>query len=372
VACCAAIVTAVAVGACGGGVPSGVVAKVGSATVLVKEIPHWMTVANNTGFVGTDTAPTPIPVPPDYTQCIAIHDATTSKSAAIVAAAKSACAASYQALQKTVVEFLVQGIWIQGEAVDRGVHVTDAQVVKNFDTERKSEFPTTAKFNTFLAEAGETVADLEWRTRLNLLQAAIVNKIKAVADKVTPAQIAAFYKAHIAEFSQPERRDLELVLVSTAATAAKVESLLAGGASYATVAKQYSIDPTTKDKGGVADGVEPNEETPEFNAQIFKAPIGVLQSPVRTAFGYYVFTVTKSLPASVESLTAATASIKSSLSATRLQAAEQALQTGFVAKWKKRTQCASAYLDPMICENAPTASTGASGTTAAAGATSAG
>jgi foldase protein PrsA len=373
VACCAAIVTAVAVGACGGGVPSDAVATVGSASVLQKQVAHWLTVANDASFVGTDTAPTPIPVPPAYTACIAAHGASTSSTPALVAAAKTACDTSYHTLLKTVIEFLVQAIWIQGEAVDRGVHVTNAAVVKNFDSERKAQFPTTAKFNTFLAESGETVADLQWRIRLNLLQTAIVNKIKAQADKVTSAQIAAFYKAHRSEFSEPERRNLELVLVSSAATAAKVESLLAGGASYATVAKQYSIDPTTKDKGGVTDGVEPNEETPEFNVKIFKAPVGVLQSPVRTAFGYYVFTVTKSLPASVESLAAATTAIKSSISSTRLQAAEQSLETGFVAKWKKRTQCASADLDSTVCENAPTAATGASGTTAAAtGATSAG
>jgi foldase protein PrsA len=369
VACCAALVTAVAVGACGGGASSNTVATVGSASVQQKQVAHWMTVANNASFVGTGTAPTPIPVPPSYTACVAEHGVGTSSTAAVASAAKTACDTTYHTLLSTVVTFLVQSIWIQGEAVDRGVHVTTSQVIKNFDSERKSQFPTAKKFNTFLAESGETVNDLEWRIRLNLLQTAIVNKIKAQADKVTAAQIAAFYKAHRSEFSAPERRNLELVLVSSAATAAKVESLLAGGASYATVAKQYSIDPTTKDKGGVADGVEPNEETPEFNAKIFKAPVGVLQSPVRTAFGYYVFTVTKSTPPSVETLAAATTAIKTSISATRLQTADQALQTGFVAKWKKRTHCGSAYLNSTVCENAPATSTGASGTTAATGAT---
>jgi foldase protein PrsA len=372
VACCAAIVTAVAVGGCGGGASSNAVATVGSASVQKNQVAHWMTVANNSSFIGTGTAPTPIPVPPSYTACITAHGAGSSSTTTVVAAAEAACATSYNTLLSTVVEFLVQAIWIQGEAVDRGVHVTTAQVVKNFNSERKKEFPTAAKFNTFLAESGETVTDLQWRIRLNLLQTAIVNKIKAQADKVTTAQIAAFYKAHRSEFSAPERRNLELVLVSSAATAAKVEALLAGGASYATVAKTYSIDPTTKDKGGVTDGVEPNEETPEFNVKIFKAPVGVLQSPVRTAFGYYVFTVTKSIPPSVETLAAATAAIKSSISATRLQTAEQALQTGFLAKWKKRTHCGRAYLFSTVCENAPVASTGASGTTAPAGATSAG
>jgi foldase protein PrsA len=369
VACCAALVTAVAVGACGSGVPSNAAVTVGNAKVLKVQVAHWLTVAQDTNYVGTNTAPPPVPLPPDYTACVA----SMRKGAApgvTNATLKADCRGSYNSLIQTVVQFLVEGIWIQGEAYDRDVHVTNAQVVKAFNTERAQEFPTTAKFNTFLAEAGTTVPDLEWRIRLALLQQAIVNKIKAQTAAVTSAQIAAFYNSHLPEFTQPERRNVEFVLVASAATAATVKSLLAGGASYATVAKRYSIDPTTKDSGGVTDGVEAGEETPLFSAAIFKASTGVLGGPVKTPFGYYVFTVTKSTPGHSESLASERSSIKSQVASAADQKALTQLQDTFVPKWKKRTQCATGYVVLAICANAaPAKSTGATGEGATSGAT---
>ncbi len=367
-ACCAAIVTAVAVGACGSSVPSNAVATVGNAKVLQAAFDHWLTIANNSNYVGTGTTPPPIPLPPDYTACVAASRASAivAKGKPTTAALKTACAASFSELMPTVIEFLVQDYWVQGEAIDRGVHVSNASVLKTYNTEVKQEFPTKAKFTTFLAESGETVADLKWRALEYLLEAQIVDKVKADAAKVTTAQIATFYKDHASEFSEPARRNIEFVLVAKAGTAATVKSLLAGGASYATVAKKYSIDPTTKNTGGVTNGVVAGEETPLFSTAIFKASTGVLSGPVKTAFGYYVFTVTKAIPASVVSLAAASAGIKSELVSAHQQTALSSLETNFTKKWRARTRCASGYLVSLVCTNAPAAaSTGSSGATSA-------
>jgi foldase protein PrsA len=372
VACCAAIVTAVAVGACGSSVPSNAVATVGNAKVLTTAFDHWLTIANNSNYVGTGTTPPPIPLPPDYTACIAASRASAivAKGTPTTTALRKACAATFAGLMPTVVEFLVQDYWVQGEAIDRHVHVSNASVLKTYNSEVKQEFPTTAKFDTFLAESGETVADLKWRALEYLLEGGIVAKVKAGAAKVTAAQIATFYKSHASEFSEPARRNIEFVLVAKAGTAATVKSLLSGGASYATVAKKYSIDPTTKNKGGVTDGVVQGEETPLFSTAIFKARVGVLTGPVKTAFGYYVFTVTKAIPGSVVSLAAATAGIKSELKTAHQTTALNSLQANFTKKWRARTRCASGYLVSLVCTNAPAAaSTGSSGTTSASGAT---
>jgi foldase protein PrsA len=365
VACFAAIATAVGVGACGGtSVPSGDIAVVGNAKVTNAQFVHWLTVANNSAYVNTGDTPPAAPLPPNFTACIAserLRNATGTATSAL----KKICASDYTSeLEPAVVGILVEGIWFQGEAVDRHIHITTAAIDKAWNTEREQEFPTTAKLDTFLAESGYTVKDLEWVELLNLLQTAIVNKVEAGAKKVSNAQIAAYYKAHVAEFTQPERRDIELVLVSSAATAAKVKSLLAGGASFASVAKQYSIDPTTKNNGGVEDGVEQGEETAAFNDAIFASPVGMLEGPVKTAFGYYVFKVTKSLAKSVQSLTAESSAIKSQIAETRENNAIDSLRTSFAKKWRARTTCGSDYLVSTVCGNAPAAaSTGSSGTT---------
>ncbi|HUB76181.1 MAG TPA: peptidyl-prolyl cis-trans isomerase, partial [Solirubrobacteraceae bacterium] len=258
----------------------------------------------------------------------------------------------------------IEGIWFQGEAHDRHIKITQAQIEKAYETERKADFPTKTKLDDFLSESGYTIADLKWVSLLNLIEQAIVKQADKKADHVTTSQIDRYYHAHITQYTQPERRNVEFVLAKTAATAASVKAKLAGGATFAAMAKQYSIDPTTKDNGGVEDGVEQGEETPAFSSAIFAAPTGKVEGPIKTAFGYYVFEVTAALPKSVETLKAASPSIKVELQSLAQNKAIDKLRTSFTAKWKARTTCASAYLDSNVCGNAPVAaSTGASGTT---------
>lgn len=366
VAFCAAIATAVGVGACGGSsVPSNAIAVVGNARVTDAQFAHWMSVANNQPYVNTGDTPTAVPIPPNFTACIASE--RLRDPSGTTASFKTQCETTYAQLNQAVTALLIEGIWFQGEAYDRHVKITQSAINKAWETERKADFATSAKLNTFLAESGYTVADLKWIAMLNLMQQAIVAKVQKGAGAVTAAQVASYYKAHIAQYSQPARRNIELVLVASASTEAKVKALIAGGASFAAVAKQYSIDPTTKSTGGVLAGVQQGEETPILNAALFKAPVGTLETTAKTPFGYYVFKVTGSTPASVESLKEAQAAIKLQLVQQAQTAAVDKLRTSFVAKWKGRTTCASGHLVSQVCGNAPTASTGSSGVSGSSG-----
>jgi foldase protein PrsA len=369
VAIVAAIATAVGVGACGTSVPSNAVAVVGSFAISKTSFNHWLTVFDDIRYVGTGETPPPVPVPPDYTTCISATRAEYTKGAKPPATSvlKSGCASSYTQLTQSVMALLVEDAWVQGEAYDKHVHVTQAAINKEWTGfEKQITASTKLSINTYLAESAATEPDLKWYLRDELDQEAITKKVDAALSKVTEAQIASYYHAHIAQYTQPARRNIELVLASNAAIAAKAKSLLAGGESFKTVASKYSIDPTTKDAGGVEDGVEQGEETPPLNAAIFKDPIGTLEGPLKTAFGYYVFKVIDATPLSVESLKAAATTIKAELISTRDSAALTKLQTTFTKSWRARTTCASAYMDATVCANAPTTgSSGASGTSGA-------
>lgn len=366
VACIAAIATAVGVGACGSGtsVPSRDVAVVGNAKVSLAAFKHWSLVANDSQYVSTGETPVAVPVPPAYTACIASEAQREPKSTP-KSTLKNTCESSFKTqLMPAAIGLLVEAIWFQGEAADRHIKIKQSAVVKAWNTQKAQEFPTTKKLDDFLSESGYTIPDLEYIERLNLLQEAIVKQVEAKVGKASAAQIAAYYRKNIAQYSQPARRNIELVLAKSAATAATVKSLLSGGASFATVAKKYSIDPTTKANGGVEDGVEQGEETPAFSAAIFAAPIGKLEGPVKTAFGYYVFKVTTALAKTVEPLKTVSAAIKQQLVQAKNTAAVNSLRTSFTKKWKARTTCATGYLDSTVCGNAPaTASTGSSGAT---------
>ena len=83
---------------------------------------------------------------------------------------------------------------------------------------------------------------------------------------------------------------------------------------------------------------------------------------MKTAFGYYVFTVDSITQSSVPSLAAETATIRSLITQQQVAKAESALQTGLTKKWSPRTSCRSGYV-VSLCSNAPTTSTAATGAT---------
>jgi len=180
------------------------VAVIGSAVISRAAFEHWVTVANDAGQTTTGKLAPAVPVPPDYTGCIASLRAQPAHSGASGAALKKLCAGSYRALVREVMNFLIQAIWIEGEANARGLSVTEAQVNASFASQRRSSKPplnTAAELNAFLAKSGQTKRDLKWRTRLSLLANAIQREVAAAAGQVSAASIKAYYAAHPSEFA---------------------------------------------------------------------------------------------------------------------------------------------------------------------------
>jgi foldase protein PrsA len=356
---CAAIATAVVLGACGSDIPGNAVVQIGDASITTAALDHWLVVANDANQASTGAVAPPLPLPPDFKACVA------KQVGAPATTAKALCAQSYQALLTQILPFLIQTIWIQGEAADRGVKVSDAKLNTSFAQARKASNPplaTTAELNGFLAKSGETLDDLRWYLYVKLLYAQVELKVQKQASNVTSAQIAAYYKKNLAQLTTPATRNLHLVETTTQASAATVKSLLASGSSYATVAPKYSIDPTTKGAGGRMLGVSPTELNAQLSAAVFAAKQGVLSGPVKTAFGYYVFTVDSTTPSSVPTLKKASTNIKALISQQQVVKAENALQALFTTKWKGRTNCRAGYV-VSACSNAPTTSTAATGAT---------
>ncbi|MGZ5346412.1 MAG: peptidylprolyl isomerase, partial [Solirubrobacterales bacterium] len=79
---------------------------------------------------------------------------------------------------------------------------------------------------------------------------------------------------------------------------------------------------------------------------------GQVTGPIKTQFGYLVFEVTKSTPASQQTLAQATPKIRQQLSTQGQQKALQTFVKDFEKKWKDRTDCRKGYVVD-VCKNAP-------------------
>jgi foldase protein PrsA len=338
-----------------GGVPGDAVATVDGTSISKSDFDHWMTVAAKSGGQSGAAAPKP----PSFADCIKQKRKTTPAPAkgqpkVTDAQLKTQCKQEYNSLRDQVMQLLVSFEWIEGEAKAKGIKVSDKEVKASFDKQKKQAFPKAADFDKFLKDSGQTEGDILKRVRLDTLSNKIRDKVTKGKDKVTDAQIAAFYNKNKARFAQPERRDLRIVLTKDKAKAEKAKKAIESGQSFKSVAKKYSIDQASKAQGGKLPAVAKGQQEKALDTAIFAADKGKLVGPVKTQFGYYVFEVTKINKATQQSLDQAKATIKQTLASQNQQKSLDSFVKSFRKRWKAKTDCRDAYAT-QDCKNAPKA-----------------
>jgi foldase protein PrsA len=350
-ALCAFFVLTFVLSACGSdSVPGNSVASVDGSSITKSDFDRWMRIAaiSTQSQQGGNAASVAVPAPPAYTACIANKRKTAPKPAKgqrapTTAQLKTQCKQEYEGLRDQVLQFLINYKWVSGEAGDRDVKVSDAEVNKEIATTRKQSFPKDADFQKFLKDSGLTLQDIRFQVRLNQLQNKLRDKISKDTGKVDSAAIGAYYKKNRARFAQPERRDLRVVLTKQKGRADAAKAALQSGQSWKAVAKEYSIDQASKAQGGTLLGVAKGQQEQSLDRAVFAAKKGNLVGPVKTQFGYYVFQVQKVTAPSQQSLKEATPAIRQLLTAQNAQKAEQQFGKDFKKKWKSKTKCKTGF-----------------------------
>jgi foldase protein PrsA len=326
-----------------GGIPSNAVVQVNGNPITKATFAHWMAVAAASTAASSGGAKPIVPEPPDYKACIAQLQATTptpkGQPVPTQAQFKAQCEQQYKNLQQEVLGFLISTAWVLGEAESLGLKISDKEVHKRFEEIKSQQFPKAADFEKFLATSGQTVSDLLLRVKSNLLAQKVQQKIAKSKANITHAQIAQYYKENSQRFGQPEKRNLKIILTKTEEAAKKAKQEIESGKSWAAVAKSTSIDPTTKANGGVLVGVVKGQEEKSLDSAIFAANKNVVQGPIKTVFGYYIFEVTGVTPGTQLTLAQAEASIRQQLIATHQQAALTTFIKEFKKKWLAKTEC---------------------------------
>lgn len=82
------------------------------------------------------------------------------------------------------------------------------------------------------------------------------------------------------------------ILVDSEEKAQQLKSDIEGGADFAQLAKDNSSCPSSK-QGGELGSFGRGQMVPEFDQVVFSAPVGVVQGPVKTQFGYHLVLVTE-------------------------------------------------------------------------------
>ena len=196
--------------------------------------------------------------------------------------------AEYQELQTQAVAYLVQREEYAREAEELDVTVTDAQITKKINEVKKQSFGNSqAAFEKALKQQGYTEATLREDFRAQLVAEGIYQKV-ANDVKVSDADVQKYYDENKASrYTVAESRSVRHILVKTKAEADRIRGQLEGGADFAALAKQSSLDPGSKDQGGKLT-VSRGQTVAPFDKAAFSLKTNQLSVPIKTEFGFHL------------------------------------------------------------------------------------
>jgi foldase protein PrsA len=350
----AAAALPVAIAGCGNDVPSGAVANIDGEIIEREDFDHWL------GAAAAGTQPpggggeVVVPDPPEYTECVAAkkqQPVPPGSKKPTDDQLKQQCEQEFDSLKQQVMQFLISAEWIQQEAEARDIEVTDEEIQKQFEDQKNQSFPNEKDYQQFLETSGQTEDDLLFRVKLDVLSNKVREEVIEGTGDISDEDIENYYNENKERFSQPERRDLNVVLTKTEARANEAKAAIESGQSFQDVAKEYSIDEASKSQGGKLPAVAKGQQEKAFDDAIFSAEADELVGPVKTQFGWYVFEVTDVTEASQQSLDEAKETIKNLLKSENEQKALDDFIEDFRNKYKDETQCADDYV-VEDCDNA--------------------
>ena len=227
-------------------------------------------------------------------------------------------------LRKQVLEQMIDDEMLyQAAKADTSVSVSDQDVqVKVEEQVRRvrSQFPSDSAFRAQIASAHFTTQE-EWRRWLTEQQRrsdyeqAYIQKLqqdgKFKPALVTDAEVRRFYNSvPPGQFGKrPATVSFKQIIVAPqpkpaarAAALARAESLLVElhhGADFETLARRYSDDPGTRDRGGDLGWFRRGMMVPQFDRAAFALRPGEISDIVETPFGFHIIKVTEVLPSEI-------------------------------------------------------------------------
>ena len=218
------------------------------------------------------------------------------------------------------------------QAIEGGVVVSQSELQQQFKTEN-----TRVKFDYAVlsmddVEKQVNISDAELHAYYEKQKPQLANsipeerKIKYIlvdfakaGSGISQADIENYYKQHQNEYRVPDSVTVRHILINTpapgpdgkvdqkAVDAAKAKAddvlkQLKGGAKFEDLAKKYSEDPGSKDKGGLIGPIQKGQTVAEFEQAAFGAQKGQTVGPIKSSFGFHIIHVDDKTEAHVKPL----------------------------------------------------------------------
>jgi peptidyl-prolyl cis-trans isomerase D len=216
-----------------------------------------------------------------------------------------------------------------------GVTATDAELASHFDANKATyRIPEKRKVRYALVDT-------------NALRGRMT---------VTEQEARRYYDDNVDQYSTPEQVRASHILLKTegkddAAVRKEAEDLLAkikGGADFAELAKKFSEDDASKEKGGDLDFFGRNQMVKEFENVAFALEPGQVSDLVKTTFGYHIIKAAEKRAASTRSFEEVRPQIEDQLKWERVQKEAERQATEVAGKLKSASDFDKLQSQPGI------------------------
>lgn len=112
----------------------------------------------------------------------------------------------------------------------------------------------------------------------------------AITQRTTDEAVKAYYDDHAVQYKRPQVRARH-ILVKDEAEANAIYAEIKGGADFAKLAAEKSVDPGSAKEGGELGWFEKGRMVKEFAEAAFAANAGDVIGPVKTQFGFHIIEV---------------------------------------------------------------------------------
>ncbi len=193
--------------------------------------------------------------------------------------------AAYAGLQRLAVGVLVERAELEQEAPRVGVHVDEAQVEARLRRLKEDVFGgSDRRYRERLRAQQMTDAQVRSAIRAQLLVEEMREALTAGVT-VGAEAVKEYYEQHVSDYSTPPARVVRHILVGSRALATRIERRVHDGTPFATLARRFSADASTRLLGGRLRLVE-GRTSPTLDAVAFSLPTGAVSRPFRTRFGW--------------------------------------------------------------------------------------
>jgi hypothetical protein len=150
------------------------VAVVAGKPIERQRFNHWLFVFAKTAD-GPDS-PLIVPSdPPRFNHCVArVRAVIPGLRETSAQTLRADCTTLFTNLSRPVLDLLITAEWQEEEAATDGIVVTAAQVEHSYRVDRARLYPTRGQFRRYLHRTGETIADVMFRVRAQVIRDALL------------------------------------------------------------------------------------------------------------------------------------------------------------------------------------------------------